>query len=103
MAIPDFTSVGDAVAFNNAKSFGDAGANLALQGAQAHNSNNDALATMRLSVSGLWANLMASPDPLEAAATRTILSGRESMGISEALALAQVAAKTAQTTPPVTP
>lgn len=103
MAIPDFTSVGDAVAFNNTKAFGDAGANLAIQGAQSHNSNNDALATLRLSISGAWANLMSSSDPSEAASTRAMLTGRESMGISEALTIAQVAAKTAQTTPPVTP
>ena len=102
MPIPDFSSIGDAVAYTNTKAFGDAGANLAISGAQAHNSNADAMATLRVSISGTWANLMASPDPVEAAATTKMLTGRESQGIGESLALAQILAKAAQTTPPVT-
>ena len=103
MAIPDFSSVGDAQAAVNVKAFGDAAANLALASAQAHNSNLDSMATLRLSIAAKWANLLAVPDPVEVAASQKIMSGRESNSIAEALALAQILAKLGQTTPPVTP
>ena len=103
MAIPDFISVGDAQAFNNVKAFGDAAANLALASAQAHNSNLDSMATLRLSIAGVWANRLAMPDPVSAVSAIKIMGARESGGIAEALAIAQILTKVAQTTPPKTP
>ena len=102
MAIPTFESVGDVVAFNNAKAFGDAGAHLALQASQQFGAHNSRINLLGESVQAGWANRMQSPDPVEAVATQKMLTGRESMGISEAIALAQTLTKTAQTTPPVT-
>lgn len=102
MPVPNFDSVGDAVTFNNAKAFGDAGAHLALQAAQQFGAHNSRTNLLGESVQAGWANRMQSPDPIEAVATNKMMTGRESMGISEALALAQTLTKTAQTTPPVT-
>jgi len=102
MAIPNFGSVGDAQAFTNVKAFGDAAANLALASAQAHNSNLDSMATLRLSIAGVWANRLAMPDPVEVMSAVKMMNSRESSGIAEALALAQILTKVSQTTPPVT-
>ena len=54
------------------------------------------------SIQGAWGVRLVSPDAVEAAATQKILTGRESMGIGEAISLAQILTKTAQTTPPPT-
>lgn len=102
MAIPDFTSIADAVASTNAKAFGDAGANLALQGAQQFNAHNARLNLLAESVAGGWANRLLTPDPVEAISTVKLMTGRESLGIGEAIALVQQIMKGAQTTPPVT-
>ncbi len=54
------------------------------------------------SVHGQMANRMATPDPSEAISVQKMLTGRDSQGIAETIALAQQLVKTAQTTPPVT-
>ncbi len=102
MAVPNFESVGDAVTFTNAKAYGDAGANLAIQGAQQYNAHNSRINLLSESIAAQWANRMATPDPVEAISTQKLLTGRDSMGIAEAIALAQQLVKTAQTTPPPT-
>ena len=91
MAIPDFSTVGDAVAFNNAKMFGDAGANVALQSAIQHSSHNNRMNALMESVAAMWAEKMATPDPVEAASTQKIMSGSDaqqqavSMGLINAV------------------
>ena len=100
--VPNFDSVGDGVTFTNAKAFGDAGAHLALQAAQQFASHNSRMNIMAESVYGAIADKMASADPVEAISVQKLLSGRDSQGIAESLALAQVLTKAAQTTPPVT-
>lgn len=102
MAIPQFESVGDVVAFNNAKSFGDAGAHLALQASQQFGAHNSRMNTLGESIQAGWANRMQSPDPVEAISVQKLMTGRDSHGIAEAVALAQILTKQAQTTPPVT-
>ncbi len=103
MAIPVFESVGDAVAFTNAKSFGDAGAHLAIQAAQQYGAHNNRMNLLAESVMGQMMNRLGTPDPVEAISTQKLMSGRDSAGIVEAITLAQQLVKTAQTTPPVTP
>lgn len=102
MSIPNFESVGDATSFVNAKAFGDAGAHLALQAAQQYAAHNSHMNMMSESVFGAIANRLASPDPVEAISIEKLLSGRDSSGIAEAIALAQILTKQAQTTPPQT-
>ncbi|MGB5288801.1 MAG: hypothetical protein WBN42_09955 [Ignavibacteriaceae bacterium] len=102
MPIPNFDSVGDAVTFNNAKAFGDAGAHLAVQAAQQFGAHNSRMNTLSESTQAMWANRMASADPVEAISVQKLMSGRDSQGIAETIALAQVLTKQAQTTPPVT-
>lgn len=102
MPIPVFESVGDAVAFTNCKSFGDAGAHLAIQAAQQFAAHNNRMNLMAESAIGQITNRMATPDPVEAISVQKLMTGRDSAGITEAIALAQVLVKAAQTTPPVT-
>ena len=103
MHIPTFESCGDAVSFVNAKAFGDAGAHMALQAAQQYGATNSRTNLMAESALAQAINKMLSPDPVEAISTQKLLTGRDSSGIVEALALAQILTKAAQTTPPVTP
>ena len=102
MTIPPFASGPDAVAFTNCKSFGDAGAHLALQAAQNYGSHNNRINVMTESVAGGFANQMLTPDPVESIATVQMMTGRESQNIAEAIGLAQQLIKIAQTTPPPT-
>ena len=102
MPIPNFDSVGDVVAFNNAKAFGDAGAHLALQASQQFGAHNSRMNQLAESVHGQMANRMATPDPAEAISVQKMLTGRDGQGIAETIALAQQLVKTAQTTPPET-
>ncbi|MGB5288802.1 MAG: hypothetical protein WBN42_09960 [Ignavibacteriaceae bacterium] len=100
--IPSFESVGDGVTFTNAKAFGDAGAHLALQAAQQFATHNSRMNMLAESVFGSIANKMASADPVEAISVQKLMTGRDSAGIAESLALAQILTKQAQSTPPVT-
>lgn len=102
MPIPGFDSVGDVVAFNNAKAFGDAGAHLAVQAAQQFGAHNNRMNSLSESIHGQIANRMATPDPSEAISIQKMLTGRDSQGIAESIALAQQLVKASQTTPPVT-
>ncbi len=102
MPVPSFESIGDAVVFNNTKAFGDAGANLVVQGSQQYNSHNSRVNVLSESVQAMWATRMVKADPVEAVSVQKMMTGRDSMGISEAVALAQQLTKTAQTTPPPT-
>ena len=102
MGIPDFKSVGDQVAFTNAKAFGDSGAHLALQSAQtfaAHNNRVNLIAEQALA--GFMLRML-QPDPVEVAVSQKIMTGRGSSSIAEALAIAQQLVKAVQTTPPKT-
>ena len=102
MAIPIFDSVPDAQCNLNFKMFSDAGSGVPLlqsQNAAAHANRVNVMAEGTLAA---WANRMVSVDIVEAVAAQKMLSGRESQGIAESIALAQVLTKQAQTTPPVT-
>jgi hypothetical protein len=103
MAIPDFTSSADAVVFNNTKMFGDAGANLALQGAQQYNAHGARVNFLSESNIAQWANRMATPDPVEAISTQKLLTGSDAQQQAVSIALAQALAKMVGNVPPVTP
>lgn len=102
MAIPNFESVGDAVAATNAKMLVDGACNAVLQGAQNLNAHMSRQNLLSESVMGGWAERLITPDPSEAISTQKLLTGRDSMPIAEAIALAQIIIKGAQTTPPPT-
>lgn len=102
MALPDFESIGDAVAFVNVKTFSDAMNNAVIQGSQNLNAHMSRQNLLSESIQGGWANRIMTPDPSEAISTQKMLTGRDSMGIAEAVGLAQQLMKGAQTTPPIT-
>jgi len=102
MAIPNYESIGDATAAINTKSFCDAGSHLALQAAQNYGAHANRINVMSESVLGALTNQLVTPDPVEAISTVKMMTSRESMGIAEAIALAQQLVKGAQTTPPPT-
>lgn len=102
MAIPAFDSVPDAVANSNFKVYGDSSSAIALLQSQNAAAHANRVNTMAEGTLAAWANRMVSPDIIEAVSAQKLLSGRESQGIAEAIALAQVLMKGAQTTPPPT-
>lgn len=102
MPIPSFDSIGDAATFLNTKVFTDAMNNAVVQGTQQYNAHGSRMNLLSESIQGGWANRIMTPDPVEAISTQKMLTGRDSMGIAEAIGLAQVLTKQAQTTPPVT-
>ena len=102
MAIPAFDSIPDAQANLNFKMFTDAAAAVPLlmsQNAAAHANRTGVIAE---SLVAAWGNRLVKVDIVEAVSAQKMLSGRESQGIAESIALAQVLTKGAQTTPPVT-
>lgn len=102
MPIPAFESVPDATANSNFKVYGDAGAAVALlqsQNAAAHANRVNVMAEGTMAA---WANRMVTPDIIEAVSSMQLLTGRESSGIAESVAVAQMLMKGAQTTPPKT-
>lgn len=102
MPIPGFDSIPDAQTNLNFKVFTDAAAAVPLlmsQNAGAHANRTSVLAE---SLTAAWGNRLNKVDIVEAVSAQKMLTGRESMGIAEAVSLAQQLTKTAQTTPPVT-
>lgn len=102
MAIPAFESIPDAQSNLNFKVNTDAACAVPLlmaQNAAAHSNRVNVMAEGTLAA---WGNRLVSVDIVESVAAQKMLTGRDSMGISEAIALAQQLTKTAQTTPPVT-
>ena len=102
MAIPAFDSIPDAKANLNFKMFTDAAAAVPLlmsQNAAAHANRASVLAESLISA---WGNRLVKVDIVEAVSAQKMLTGRESQGIAEAIALAQQLMKGAQTTPPPT-
>jgi hypothetical protein len=103
MPLPDFSSIADAVVFNNTKMFGDAGANLPLQNSQQLNAHGARINFLSESVQAMWANVLATPDPSEAISTQKMLTGTDAQQQAVAMALIQALAKMAGNVPPVTP
>ena len=102
MPIPVFGSVPDAQGNLNFKLYSDAAAAVPLlqsQDAAAHANRVNIAAEGLLAA---WGSRLVSVDVVEAVASQQLPSGRESMGIGEAIALTQQIMKGAQTTPPVT-
>ena len=103
MAIPEASSNLDAMWSLNFKIWADAGASLPLQAAQQIASHNNRSNNGQESVQLMWAERMASSDPIEAASIKQVLTGHSGGDNALVMALAQMLAKTAQTIPPVTP
>jgi hypothetical protein len=102
MPIPAFESVPDAGANTNFKLYGDAGAAVPLLQSQNSASHANRVSTLAESSLAAWGNRFVTVDVVEAVAAEKMLTGRHSQGIGEAIALAQILVKTAQTTPPPT-
>lgn len=100
MAINAFGSDQDFAAFMNVKALTDAGSDLLLQGARNYGAHNNRMHQMAETAQFAWNNLMISPDPIEAAATTKVLTGRESQGVGESIALVGMLAKVFDRTPP---
>lgn len=102
MPIPAFESIPDAQGNLNFKMHSDAACTVPLlqsQNAAAHANRVNVMAEGLLAS---WGNRLVSVDIVEAVSAQKMLTGRESMGIAEGIALAQQLIKTAQTTPPPT-
>lgn len=102
MAIPAFDSVPDSVGNTNFKCYGDTSSAIPLLQAQNAAAHANRVAVMAENHLNAWATRLVSVDIVEAVAAEKMLSGRQSQGIAESLGLAQIIAKAAQTTPPVT-
>ena len=102
MPIPAPQSMADSIADINMKTFGDAAANIALSGAQSHNSHLARLNIISENHLQAWGNRMVSVDVNEAVASKELLTGDKKVDTGAAIALAQQMMKGAQTTPPVT-
>jgi hypothetical protein len=103
MPIPAFESVPDAQGNLNFKMYTDAAVAVPLlqsENAAAHANRVNVMAEGLLAA---WGDRLVSVDIVESVAAQKLLTGRDSMGISEAVAMAQMFMKGAQTTPPVTP
>lgn len=100
MAIPVEASWGDLAAGMNLKALADAGADLALTGARAHQGHTNRMAQLGESIGGAWANLLVSNDAREAAANRATLTGRESQNVAESGLLVGTLAKIFDRIPP---
>lgn len=102
MPIPAFDTVPDAQVNLNFKMYTDASAGVPLLMSQNAGGHANRISVLAETITAAWANRMVKVDVNEAVAAQKMLSGRESQGIAESLALAQVLTKGAQTTPPVT-
>ena len=102
MPIPAFESVPDATANTNFKTYGDGGAAVALLQSQNAAAHSNRVSTLAESTLAAWGNRLVSVDVVEAVSAEKMLTGRQSQGIGETLAIAQILTKTAQTTPPPT-
>lgn len=102
MPIPAFDTIPDAVANTNFKVYGDASAGVALLMSQNAASHSNRVGVLAENTIAAWANRLVKTDIVEAVSSTKMLTGRESQGIAEAVALAQQLMKGAQTTPPNT-
>jgi hypothetical protein len=102
MAIAEPQSVGDAMWNLNAKATTDAGVQLLMGAAQDVKLSQARLAILGENLLARAATNLAQPDPMEAAAAKQILTGDAKVDNALVAGLAQIFAKAAQTTPPVT-
>lgn len=102
MPIPAFDSVPDAESNLNFKVYGDSSAAVALLQAQNAAAHANRVNTTAEGLLAAWGNRLVSTDIVEAVSAEKMLTGRQSQGIAEAIALAQQLMKGAQTTPPPT-
>jgi len=102
MAIPAFDSIPDAQANLNFKMFTDSAAAVPLLMSQNAAAHANRVGVIAESLVGAWGNRLVKVDIVEAVSAQKMLTGRESHGIAEAIALAQQLMKGAQTTPPPT-
>lgn len=102
MAIPAFDSVPDAQSNLNFKMHSDAACTVPLLQSQNAAAHANRVNTMAEGTLAAWGNRLVSVDIVESVAAQKMLTGRESSGIAEAIALAQQLMKGAQTTPPIT-
>jgi hypothetical protein len=102
MAIPGFDSIPDAQGNLNFKMYTDAAAAVPLLMSQNSAAHANRVSVMAESLVSAWGNRLVKVDIVEAVAGTKMLTGRESMGIAEAIAMGQQLMKGAQTTPPVT-
>jgi len=101
MAIAEPSSVGDAMWNLNAKAVTDAGVQLLLGAAQDVKLSQARLAILGENLLARAGTNLVQPDPMEAASAKQILTGNAQGDNAMVTALAQVMAKMAQTTPPV--
>ena len=102
MAIPEPASNPDAMWTLNFKVWADAGSAIPLQAAQEIASHNSRMNKGMESVHLMWAERMASSDPIEAASIKQVLTGHSGGDNALVAALAQILTKAAVTTPPYT-
>jgi hypothetical protein len=102
MAIPVFDSIPDAQANLNFKMFTDAAAAVPLLMSQNSAAHANRVSVLAEGLVAAWGNRLNKVDIVEAVAAQKMLTGRDSHGIAEAIALAQQLMKGAQTTPPPT-
>lgn len=102
MPIPAFDTIPDVQGNLNFKMFTDAAAAVPLLMSQNAAAHANRVGVTSENLTAAWGNRLVKVDIAEAVAAQKMLTGRDSMGISEAISLAQQLTKTAQTTPPVT-
>lgn len=102
MAIAEPSSVGDAMWNLNAKATTDAGVQLLLGAAQDVKLSQARLAILGENLLARAGTNLVQPDPIEAAASKQILTGHSGIDSGLVAALAQIMMKGAQTTPPQT-
>jgi len=102
MPIPAFDSIPDVQGNLNFKMYTDAAAAVPLLMSQNAASHSNRTSVLAESLTAAWGNRLNKVDIVEAVSAQKMLTGRESHGIAEAVALAQILTKGAQTTPPVT-
>lgn len=102
MPIDAFDSVPDAVLNTNFKTYGDASAAVALLMSQNSANHANRVGVLGENLVAAWGNRLVKTDIVEAVSATKMLTGRESQGIAESVALAQQLMKGAQTTPPGT-
>ncbi len=102
MPIPAFDTIPDAVVNTNFKLYGDASAAVALLMSQNSASHANRVGVIGENLVAAWGNRLVKVDINEAVSAQKMLTGRDSQGIAESVALAQQLMKGAQTTPPPT-
>lgn len=102
MPIPAFDSIPDVQGNLNFKMYTDAAAAVPLLMAQNAAAHSNRVSVLAESLTAAWGNRLNKVDIVEAVSAQKMLTGRDSMNVAEAIALAQQLTKAAQTTPPPT-